>query len=168
MWVNGTVLMSKTSYVYRKKTLCFNSTPAGSYNRRRHFFYKHLTSSRSNLISVIYRATAPKVPQGRDMHNRRWSEAQPTDNGLYSLRKVSQGRKVHNRRWSEAQPTDNGLYSLRKVSQGRDDLYLPVLFHTPVPAGLVRRVRLFFRRLRFAPPTVMHLSSLRDFLMRLP
>ncbi|MDR1878375.1 MAG: hypothetical protein LBQ64_02290, partial [Bacteroidales bacterium] len=49
----GMELMSKTSYVYRNKRVCFNSTPLGSYNRGRHFFYKHLTSSRSNFISVI-------------------------------------------------------------------------------------------------------------------
>jgi hypothetical protein len=48
-----TVLMSKTSYVYRKKMLCFNSTPSGSHNSGIHFFYKHLTSSRSNFISRI-------------------------------------------------------------------------------------------------------------------
>jgi hypothetical protein len=48
-----TVLMSKTSYVYRKKMLCFNLTPKGSNNGDAHCFYKHLTSSRSNCISPV-------------------------------------------------------------------------------------------------------------------
>jgi apolipoprotein N-acyltransferase len=47
------VLMPKASYVYRKTMLCFHSTPTGSYNRRGHCFYKYMTSSRSNFISVI-------------------------------------------------------------------------------------------------------------------
>ncbi|MDR1886625.1 MAG: hypothetical protein LBQ70_01805 [Prevotellaceae bacterium] len=32
------VLMSKTSYVYRKTMLCFNSTPSGSHSKGIHFF----------------------------------------------------------------------------------------------------------------------------------
>jgi hypothetical protein len=55
--------MSKTSYVYRKKSLRFNSTPVGSYNGGVHFFYKYLTSSRSNFISVISFLFA--IPKGR-------------------------------------------------------------------------------------------------------
>ncbi|MDR1878222.1 MAG: hypothetical protein LBQ64_01505 [Bacteroidales bacterium] len=50
----GMELMSKTSYVYRNKWVCFNATPKGSHNRGRHFFYKHLTSSRSNNKGVHF------------------------------------------------------------------------------------------------------------------
>ncbi|MDR1878245.1 MAG: hypothetical protein LBQ64_01620, partial [Bacteroidales bacterium] len=50
----GMELMSKTSYVYRNKWVCFNSTPSGSHNRDVHCFYKHLTSSRSNNKGVHF------------------------------------------------------------------------------------------------------------------
>jgi hypothetical protein len=94
--------MSKTSYVYRKKSLCFHSTPSGSYNRGLHFFHKHLTSSRSNFISVISflffmpkSKTLPCRKAGALLLTRRRLEPSPNEGKDFFSPSISGRNGVH-------------------------------------------------------------------------